>query len=90
MYTQPERVYIILIFGKSMNAAKLYAQKYPKPQHRTQQYFPNVENVLDKQKIDKRHRFLSLCLNDETENNVFAMVEINKTVSLREIVKNCR
>lgn len=87
MYTQSEKVDMLLIFGEchrnSRNAAELYAQRYPNRQHPAHQYFPYVENSFRQE--GNREREQRFIINEETEINVLAMVEVDKTVSLREI-----
>lgn len=87
MYTQSEKVDMLLIFGEcqenSRNAAELYAQRYPNRHHPAHQYFLYVEKWLRQERNrEAEQRFI---INEETEINVLAMVEVDKTASLREI-----
>ncbi|KAJ8909526.1 hypothetical protein NQ315_008325 [Exocentrus adspersus] len=69
----------------SRNAAELYAQRYPNRQHPVHQYFPYLENRFRQDgNRDAEEKFI---INEETEINVIALVEVDKTVSLRKIAQ---
>lgn len=89
MYTQSDKVDMLLIFGEchknSRNAADLYAQRYPDRHHPTHQYFPYLENRFRQERHQQEQAEEKFIINEETEINVLAMVEVDKTVSLRQI-----
>ncbi|KAJ8910692.1 hypothetical protein NQ315_015400 [Exocentrus adspersus] len=62
----------------SRNAAELYAQRYLNRQHPMHQYFRQDGN---------RNAEETFMMNEDTEINVIAMVEVDKTVSLRKIAQ---
>lgn len=74
---------MLLIFGEchrnSRNASELYIQRYHNRQHPTNQYFTFVENHFRQE--GNREAEQTLIINDETEVNVLAIVEVDKTVS---------
>lgn len=86
MYTHGEKIDMLLVYGEchknSRNAAVLYAERYPGRQHPCFQYFPIVERKLREGINQNVGNFI---VNEETEINVLAFVEVNPTASTREI-----
>ncbi|KAJ8915484.1 hypothetical protein NQ315_003247, partial [Exocentrus adspersus] len=92
MFTQTEKsgdVINLLIFGEyhknSRSAAELYAQRYPNRQNPVHQYFPYLENRF--RQDGNRNAEETFIINEDTEINVIAVVEVDKTVSLRKIAQ---
>lgn len=88
-YTQNEKVDMLLVYGEcrknARNAAGLYQERYPDRNHPCFQYFLYVEEYLRRnQNVDEEEKYI---IDEETEINVLAMIEINKSVSVREIAK---
>lgn len=79
MYTQ--KVDMLLIIGEchtnAKNADELYAQRYPIQQHPAHQYFLYCENSFRWERNRKTEQ--TFIINKETESNVLALVEVNKT-----------
>lgn len=87
MYSRDEKVDILLIYGecrKNATAARsLYAQRYPQRQHPCRQYFSFLERKF-RQEVEnpENNNFI---IDEATEINVLTYVELNPTVSTREI-----
>ncbi|KAJ8913800.1 hypothetical protein NQ315_002706 [Exocentrus adspersus] len=61
------------------------AQRYPNQQHPVHQYFPYLKNRFRQDgNRDAEEKFI---INEETEINVIALVEVDKTVYLRKIAQ---
>lgn len=89
MYSRDEKVDMLLIYGEcrknSRAAAALYAQRFPERQHPPPNYFLRVESQFRREEDDPRNNNVEFVVDEETEINVVALVEIDRTTSLRQI-----
>lgn len=91
MYTQNEQVDMLLMYGESRKysraAAALYAQHFTNRMHPPQNYFIRLTAQFRNERDDRINNIEeeNCITNDETEINVFVLVEIGKTVSGRQI-----
>jgi hypothetical protein len=85
MYSSNEKVDMLLIYGEchknSRNAARVYAERYPARHHPCFQYFPYLEKKFREARVDED----DFIIDEATEINVLAYVEMNPTASTREI-----
>ncbi|KAJ8910194.1 hypothetical protein NQ315_005622 [Exocentrus adspersus] len=87
LYTRDEKVDMLLIYGEcrknAVAARNLYADRYPDRQCPARDYFNLLENQFRREhNNDSEEKFI---IAEETEINVLALVEADKTVSLRQI-----
>lgn len=86
VYTRNEQVDMLLIYGETQKnavaATALYAERYPDRVVPARNYFRRLENQFRMVRGDPEQRFI---IDEETEINVLARVQIEQTVSLRQI-----
>ncbi|KAJ8928395.1 hypothetical protein NQ314_019060 [Rhamnusium bicolor] len=88
VYSKSDKVYMLMIYGEcrrnSRAARDLYAERYPLRNHPGRHYFLRVERELRQERVAEEHE-RTIIINEDTEINVLASVEINPSVSIREI-----
>lgn len=88
MYSRDEKVDILLTYGEcrknALAAQRLYAERYPGRQHPCRQYFSFLERKF-RQEEEINPRDNNFVIDEATEINVLAYVEMNPTASTREI-----
>lgn len=87
VFTQNEKVDMLLIYGESKRnayqAERLYAERYPGRHHPCRKYFKILEEKFRAQPNENEQN--TFIIDEATEINVLASVEINKNASTREI-----
>lgn len=86
-FTRNEQIDMILIYGECRKNAyaskRLYLERYPLRNQPSRRYFSWLEGKLRSVPVaEENERFI---INEETEINVLALIEINKTYSIRQI-----
>lgn len=85
-FTRSEQVDMLLIFGESRKkataACELYAERYPERRQPARSYFYKVESKFRKEPEENGDTFI---VSEEAEINVLAYVEVDPTVSIREL-----
>lgn len=88
-YSQSEKVDMLLIYGEckknSVQAAALYARRYPDRNHPNRRQFAKEEEKLRRAPNNDDERFI---INENTEIEVLAHVEVNPTSFTREIARH--
>ncbi|KAL3277353.1 hypothetical protein HHI36_012703 [Cryptolaemus montrouzieri] len=85
MYTIDEKVDMLLIYGECKNsrrAAELYAECFPNRDEVPNNYFFRLERQFRGLPVQPDVQFI---IDEATEIKVLAMVEIDSTISLRQI-----
>lgn len=87
IYTRDEQVDMLIIYGEcrknAVAARHLYAERYPDRQCPARNYFKRVENQFRREpNNDPEENFI---IDEGTEINVLARIEVDKTVSLRQV-----
>lgn len=88
VFTKAEQVDMLLIYGECIynkrRAKEVYAQRYPDRQQPSQSYFPWLVDYFKRLpgNDDEEHRFI---ISEESEVNVLACVNLNHSVSVRQI-----
>lgn len=87
IYTRDEKVDMLLIYGECQKDAtatrNLYFQRYPDRQCPARNYFSRLENQFRREPNNDPEE--NMIISEEIEVNVLARVEVEKTVSLRQI-----
>ncbi len=86
MYSRNGKVDMLLIYVEccknSRAVAALYAQRFPERQHQPNNYFLRVESQFRREEDDPQNNNVEFVVDEETAINVFALVEVDRTVSL--------
>ncbi|KAJ8952985.1 hypothetical protein NQ318_015345 [Aromia moschata] len=90
IYTRDENMEMLMVYGEcrknAVAARHLYAERYPERQCPARNYFKRLENLFRREpNNDPEENFIH---DEETEINVLARIEVDKTVSLRQIGKS--
>lgn len=90
-YTRNEHIDMLLIYGEcrknAVQAQELYQQRYPNRRHPNRRYFSRLEQRLRREgNQNNRENFI---VNEETEINALALVEITPGMSTREVGSEC-
>ena len=89
VYTQNEKVDMLLIYGECRRnghaAERLYIERYPEREgrHPSRQYFHILEGKF--RNAEEHVQEGMFIINEETEINVLAYVEVHPTASVREV-----
>lgn len=88
-YTQNEKVDMLLIYGEyrknSAQAALLYADRFPERNHPNRCHFSKIENKLRNMNDDDNE---NKYINEKTDIDILAFVDLHPTASTREIAHN--
>lgn len=86
VYSQSEKVDMLLIYGEckknSVQAAALYARRYPDRNHPNRRHFSKVEGYLRRAPNNADEKFI---ISENIEIDVLAYVAVDHTASTREI-----
>jgi uncharacterized protein DUF4817 len=87
IYTRDEKVDMLIIYGEcrknAVAARNLYADRYPDRQCPARNYFYRLENQFRREPNHNPEE--NIIIDEGTEINVLARIEVDKTVSLRQI-----